>query len=245
MSLSHHQDLVVHPQYQELTPFLQALPQLFAQGQGEVIHNGRNQLRKFAWNGKEYVAKSYHRPHFVNQLVYGTIRPSKAKRAYENALLFQQLGVGTPQPVGYLTIRKGLLFDQSYFVTEASLCQVDFGILMTTEVPYMDEVLKEVARTTAVLHSNGYRHLDYGRGNILFRLDEGQKVRLDVIDLNRVAVGKVDVKSGCKNFERLPATPHMHRVMADTYAALRGFDKEECYTLMKAYRTADKGKEEY
>ena len=50
------------------------------------------------------------------------------------------------------------------------------------------------------------------------------------------------MKAGCKNFERLPATPHMHRLMANAYAEARGFDADECFRLMQAYRSVQPGK---
>lgn len=48
--------------------------------------------------------------------------------------------------------------------------------------------------------------------------------------------------TGCKNFERLPATPQMHRWMAEEYAKARNFDVEKCFELMRAYRSVQPGK---
>ena len=94
---------------------------------------------------------------------------------------------------------------------------------------------------TAVLHEHGYAHKDYGRGNILFqKTDKG--VRIEIVDLNRMYIGPIDMRKGCKNFERLPATPHMHRLLAEEYASVRGFDAEECFKLMQAFRSTQPGK---
>ena len=101
--------------------------------------------------------------------------------------------------------------------------------------------MSEVGRITGILHNHGYAHKDYGRGNILF-LHTEQGVYLEVVDLNRLAVGPLDMKAGCKNLERLPATPHMHRVLAEAYAKERGLDPEACYRLMVAYRSTQPGK---
>lgn len=244
MTLWNHRTLVLHPGYEPLHDFMLSLPQRFAQGDGQLIHNGRNQLRRISYQGTDYVVKSFRRPNPVNRWVYGLLRPSKALRAYRNALLYQKVGVGTPQPVGYLNIRRGLAFDQSYFVTLTSPCPWRYEDLFTHHFDYADDVLREIGRTTAVLHNHGLAHKDYGRANILFEQLPDGRIHLDIVDLNRMAVGPLNIKQGCKNFERLPATAHMHRVMAEAYAGARGFDAEACYRLMRHYRSTQPGQVE-
>ena len=155
--------------------------------------------------------------------------------------MFLNIGVGTPRPVGYLNIRKGLMFDRSYYVTYESPCPYTYEALFKQKFAYEDEVLRAVGATTALLHEHGYAHKDYGRGNILFGKTE-PGIAIEIVDLNRLAIGPLAMKAGCKNLERLPATPHMHRILADEYAKRRGFDAEECYRLMVAYRSTQPGK---
>lgn len=236
-----HRTLVVHPQFKDVEEFLASLPERFLRQEGTVIHKGRNELRRMSYGGKEFVVKSFHRPNIINRFVYGVFRPSKAKRSYNNALLYQQIGVGTPCPVGYLNVRSGGLFDRSYYVTLASDCPYTYEALFKQKFAYEDDVLRAVARTTALLHEHGLAHKDYGRGNILFRKEENG-IKIEVVDLNRMYVGKLDIKKGCKNFERLPATPHMHQILAEEYARLRGFDAAECLRLITAYRSVQPGK---
>lgn len=241
MSLFNHRTLVVHAACKDLESFVLSVPERFERGEGTVIHKGRNELRKITYGGRSFVVKSFHRPNLINRFVYGVFRPSKAKRSYEHARLFLEAGVGTPRPVGYLNIRKGLLFDRSYYVTYASECPYTYEALFKQKFDYEDDVIRAVARTTAILHEHGYAHKDYGRGNILFgKTSEG--IKIEIVDLNRLSVGKLDLRAGCKNLERLPATPHMHRVFADEYARLRGFDAEECYKLLVAFRSTQPGK---
>ncbi len=220
---------------------MRSLPERFAAGEGVVVYKGRNELRKMTCGGLDVVVKSFHRPNPVNRFVYGILRPSKAKRSYDNARKCRAIGVGTPAPVGYLNVRKGLLFDRSYYVSLASSCPYVYNDLFYRHFDYADEVVRAVGRTTAVLHGHGYAHKDYGRGNILFRkTDKG--IQIEIVDLNRMYVGPVGMRKGCKNFERLPATPHMHRLLAEEYAAARGFDAEECFKLMRAFRSTQPGK---
>ncbi|WP_300729987.1 lipopolysaccharide kinase InaA family protein [uncultured Bacteroides sp.] len=242
MSILNHRTVVLDPQFKDLEEFMLSIPALFTENKGVVIHKGRNELRRIEYKGVEYVVKAFHRPNIINRFVYGVFRPSKAKRSYHYANIYREIGVGTPTPVGYMNIRKGLLFDRSYYVTLTSTCPYRYEDLFTHDFPYAEEVLRAIGRTTAVLHEHGYAHKDYGRANILFQQLEDGSIKLEIVDLNRMAVGPIDMKAGCKNFERLPATPEMHRLMAEEYAKARGFDAQKCFELMQAYRSVQPGK---
>ncbi|MBQ8673337.1 MAG: hypothetical protein IJ511_04695 [Bacteroides sp.] len=237
----HPMTLVVNPSFEALRPFVASVPDRFERGEGSVIYQGRNELRVMEHEGKRYVVKSFHAPHLINRFVYGIFRPSKAKRSYDNAVIYLSIGVGTPAPVGYVNVRSGLLFDRSYYISEESRCPHVYSELFERKFPYEDEVMRAIGRVTATLHEHGYAHKDYGRGNILFGRDEDGTVRIEIVDLNRMHVGRIGLKAGCKNLERLPATPRMHALIAEEYARLRGFDAEECCRLMAAYRRVQPG----
>ena len=96
--------------------------------------------------------------------------------------------------------------------------------------------MREVGKLTALLHNHGIALKDYSRGNILFK-EEGGEVHLELVDLNRMYRGKIDLKRGCKNLERLPATPEMHRWLAEEYARARGYEVEACLSLIQDYRS--------
>ena len=245
MSLLHPTTLVLDPDFADLTEFMYSLPHRFAAGEGTVIHRGRNELRLIRLDSRALVVKAFRRPHIINRLVYGTLRSSKAKRSFDNATMLRRLGIGTPRPVGYLNIRSacGLLFDRSYYVSLQSDCTHLYQELFDRPFACEEAVLRAIGRLTATLHEHGLAHRDYGRANILFEPLPDGSVRLDLVDLNRMTVGGTfDVKAGCRNCERLPATPQMHRWMAEEYAAARGFDPVECFRRMEAYRQTQPGK---
>lgn len=241
MSIFHPQTLVLHPDFKHLENFVRSMPERFENEEGKIIHKGRNLLRTIEYEGKEYVVKSFRKPNVINRFVYGIFRSSKAKRSYDHALLLAAIGVGTPQPIGYLNIRSGWLFDKSYFITLKSECTHIYQDLFTRKFDYEEDVLRAIGRMTAVLHEHGYAHKDYGRANILFKKTP-QGIKLEVVDLNRMTIGTIGMKMGCKNLERLPATPQMHRWLAEEYAKARGFDAEECCKWMVAYRSTQPGK---
>ena len=226
---------VVHKDYKDIEDFILTIPSIFEKGEGKVIYKGRNELREFECSGKSFIVKSYKKPNIVNKFIYGIFRPSKAKRSYENALKLLEIGVGTPFPVAYINVRKCLLFDKSYFISLKSECSHVYKELIYNKFDEEELVMREIGRITAIMHNKGYAHRDYGCGNILFEKN-GNGVKIDLVDLNRMYIGTVDLKSGCRNFERIPANNKMQEQMAQEYAKLRNFNPDECYRLIKEFR---------
>lgn len=221
--------------FAELKDCIKVLPEYFRTDKGRLIYRGRNELREWEEKGYCLVVKSFAVPHLLNRLVYGILRTSKAQRSYEYAKLLLSEGIGTPVPVGFYTERSGLLFRRSYYVSLRSGCPYTYAEMAGGSVPVSDDVLRAIARTTARLHEKGFLHKDYSRGNILFGRSEDGQVRVEIVDLNRIRFQKIDMECGCRNFERLPGPPEWFRTMADEYAAVRGFDADECFRLIMKY----------
>ena len=224
----------VHKDYVHFFSFIQSLPSRFEQGEGTVIYKGRNELREFHYEGMDLVVKSFCKPHFINQIVYGLFRSSKAQRSFEYAELFLDAGILTPRPVGYYTERLGFLFTRSYYVCLKSECPYTYRDLRKQDFPRLKEILTAIAETTARMHEKGYLHKDYSAGNILFR-DDKKQIEVEVIDLNRMTFGPIDREKGCRNFERLPGSDDMLSLLAKIYAEIRGFDADTCFRLIKKY----------
>lgn len=234
--LIHPRKVMIHQDYDYLTTAVKTLPVLFSTRQGQVIHEGRNELRQLKMHGCNVVVKSFAIPNLINRIVYGTFRSSKAQRSFENALKLLDKGIGTPFPIGYYTERNGLLFAHSYYVSMQSECLHTYADLFEGKAVAEESVLKAIARTTALLHEAGFLHKDYSRGNILFSVDKASDtVKVEIVDLNRIRFQSIDMECGCKNFERLPGPKEWFRIMAKEYASVRGFDAEECYRLIMKY----------
>lgn len=230
----------IHEDYSSLREEIELIPQRFLKGEGELIYDGRNQLRLFEIGGFRMVVKSFQVPNLLNRVCYGLVRSSKAQRSFENALLLESFGIGTPEPVAYMTFRNGLLFSRSYYVSLESSCRHTYKDLWTQEIAYQDQLMEEIGRMTACLHENGWLHKDYSRGNILFDKMQDGTLRLEIVDLNRMRKGHVSITRGCRNFERLPATESMRGAMARGYATARGFDIKKCVDLMRHFRSRQK-----
>ena len=87
----------------------------------------------------------------------------------------------------------------------------------------------------AKLHEAEVYHADFSPGNVLYdRTEEG--VKFSLIDINRMHFGPVSLKRGCANFSRLWGREAAFRLMAETYAESRHFDKAECLRWILYYR---------
>lgn len=233
--------IMVNPNFLQIKGILDSLPETFRNNKGAVIYKGRNELRQIEYKGKQYVAKSFY-TNPINRFVYGIFRKSKAERSYLHALKLREIGVGTPEPVAFMDIRKWGVLEDSYYLSCRSDCPHVYVDIFSHKFACEDELMREIGRNVAIMHDNGLAHLDFGRGNILFRETTEGKVKIDIVDLNRMYFGELSMEKGCKNLERLPANPRQHRLIAEEYAKVRGFDADRCYELIRTYRSTQPGK---
>ncbi len=230
--------IIINPLYREYADFLHALPEIFRK-EGTLIYKGRNEVKLFKIRDKELVVKSFKVPHFINRIVYAYFRSSKAARSYCNGMKLMNKHIGTPAPVAYMELRKNGLFHQSFYICEKSRFHREFRELC--HYPGMDEadqILTDFAIFSANLHNKDVYHKDYTPGNILFgKVDD--KYEFELIDINRMIFCPVDIKMGCKNFDRLCIQDDMYKFVARVYAKERNFDPSECEKLIIKYRDPD------
>ena len=226
---------VSDPSDEQLKTFVCDLPRLFRTGQGRLLYQHRNVIRVFRVGERQVVVKSFAIPNPTNRLVYGFLRKSKAQRSYEYARLLNSLGICSPEPLAWLTERKGILFSHSYYACLQSTCPYTFTDLQNGKIrPLAEEerFFRLVARAVARLHDNGMIHRDLSQGNVLF--GDGDKV--EFIDLNRIRFQHVEMEEGCKNLsERLLANRRQRAILAEEYAKARGLDAAGCLRQVTRY----------
>ena len=235
MNITKNRKIFINPQYKELSKFIKSLPETFCEI-GEVLRNIRNEIRLIKTEGYNLVVKSYQVPNIVNKIAYCGLRKSKAERAYEYAKLLLSKGIGSPVPIAYITEKKKGLFHKSYFVSLLSECPYNYYDLFESVFDREKEILESIAGTTAKMHENNFFHQDYTGGNILFD-DKKSVIPIELIDLNRMSFRKINLEAGCKNFSKLRATEEMLEIMAKAYAKTRGYNEEQCVSLIKKYNT--------
>lgn len=227
--------MTINPTYEPLREWIASVPERFAT-EGEVIYDARNQIRLLtAPDGTKVCVKRFHRPLLFNRYIYRYLRDSKAKRSYDNGLYMLAHKVGTPEPVAYIETSRWGGLDYSYLLTlPSSLTRLhrEFTLAYT---PELENTIRPLARFTAHMHDEGILHLDFSPGNILWDFVDGE-YRFEVIDINRMAFGPVDMKSGCRSIRRLCARSRFFDEFADEYAKARHMDAAQCRYWIHYYR---------
>lgn len=225
--------ITINPAMRHMRPFVEQLPKLFPVS-GEVLHDGRNQIRAFDVGGEHFVVKRYKRPHLFNKIMYSFFRKNKACRAYEHALHLCELGFETPEPVAWSEYRTDGLVSDIYFISRRS----DFAPLSETMKRFPSAetlpVLEAFARFTVRLHEAGVCHEDFNQTNILWEYDSTEgRYRFLLIDINRMKFHARPMRPDeCMiNLRRLscPAVPFLY--ILDRYADARGWDVDD--TLLR------------
>ena len=127
-------------------------------------------------------------------------------------------------------MRSGLLLAESYYVSVSSDLPFTYIDLMQPgRVPGEEILLREVGRTAGRMHNLGMIHRDFSRGNILVGMKEGTPC-VEIIDLNRIRFHQINMAEGLANFNRLPVSDMMRRLLAEGYAETRGYDAAQCQT---------------
>jgi len=209
--------------------------------QGEILHRKRNTLKKMRLDDLAVVVKSFKVPGGLRALVYGQIRASKARRAFEYAQRLRSLGLETPNPIACFEEHEQRRLAASYFVCEYwphdfSMTQVLSGDAGRDTPGGAESIIEAFTQFTFELHEAGVLHRDHNASNTLVR-ERGEGWEFAIIDINRIRFGSLDLRERLQNFARLTDDIPTMQLLARTYARLSGESQELCETLlMKAKR---------
>lgn len=211
----------------ELRAFIERLPQAFAQGEGEVLYDKRNQIRKFQLgNGQVIIVKRYKRPNAFQRLCYSTFWQNKAEKAYHFADRLLQLGIETPAPLGALTLtnRFGLV-EQYYFASSEDTNQECMILAKEPQLQDREALGDALGAFLVKIHQKGFLHGDTNLANILYR-KEDDGYHFSVIDTNRSTfLDRPASHQECiNNLSRLSHHRDLLSFLAAAYAKHAGWD---------------------
>lgn len=231
--------MLLNNKYHLMRPWLERLPERFEQ-LGEVIYDKRNQLRVItAPDGTLVNVKRFCVPSQPNRLVYSLgIRQPKGKRAFTYPTRLLDRGISTPEPIAYIEQRDRFgLLGECYFVSVQSPLRHTLYEFGDAQEGTYEEMARELARFTAMMHDREVLHLDYSPGNILWDKDD-EGYHFAVVDINRMRFGPVSIKDGCAALRRLWGPKRFIELIARRYADARGFDENRAVQLTMQARTA-------
>lgn len=176
---------VINPAYGHVRPLVERIlqePGRVPDG-ARVIYDERNRLYQVQIGTDTFVVKAFRVPNPVNRLAYTTLRQSKARRSYDNAVRLQGMGVDTPDPVAWMEVRHGLLLSESFYI---SLLTPFPQIRHWERRPDAPRMLKAFGHEMLRLHRLGVWHKDFSPGNVLVETTPAGEYRFYHIDLNRM-----------------------------------------------------------
>ncbi|MCM1005416.1 MAG: lipopolysaccharide kinase InaA family protein [Prevotella sp.] len=181
----------------------------------EIIYDERNRLFRVYLNGIPYIVKAFRRPNAINAVAYVTVRKSKARRSFENALKLESLGIATPRPEAYMEVRSGLRLHESYYICrDVASPQIRFWEKRKDAPSLIPAFAADMLR----LHRLGVWHKDFSPGNILVGGNADIGYTFYYIDLNRMQFGVHKPASLLRMFGRLHDDEKSVAALARAYA---------------------------
>ena len=204
----------------------------FAQNGEQFGEASRNTIKLFNLNEFKVNVKAFKVPMFINRLIYGTIRKSKARRSFEFAKQLKYLGINSPKPVAYYEFSTFGLFGKSYYISEHLAYDLTYREL-TTDFNYPDHeiILRAFTRFTYDLHQNGINFLDHSPGNTLI-IKQDASYDFYLVDLNRMEFKDMSFNERIANFSKLTTHKSMIEVMSDEYSKCTGKSYNSIFDIM-------------
>ena len=222
----------LNEQYNNTKDFLLNIKKYFKEN-NQTIHKARNELKIIEYKNIETVVKAFKIPNKINQIVYAYFRDSKAKKSYKNAIKLKNLGLNTPEPIGYIEFYRNFLFKESFFIAEKY--DYNFTIrepLRNKELENREEIIIQFVNFTYSLHKNNVYHKDFSAGNTLV-LVEDNSYEFSIVDINRMEFKEIDLELGLDNFAKLWLDDEDIILIASTYAKLVNEDINKAINILK------------
>lgn len=214
----------VKSEMERFRPFVESLPEQF--DQGELIFQGRNIIRSFVVDGEHITVKRFRKPSGLNALLYGRVRKSKARRAFEHAVELQRLGIPTPEPIGWREDYLGGRIRETYLITRYSDYRPISEITNAFPEPHTPAVLDAFAAFIKQLHEAGVEHGDFNNGNTQWKADGQGGYLFEVIDINRMGFrGRpLTRKERLHNLRRITCPMTAYAYLLGRYGECCGWD---------------------
>jgi len=208
--------------YDALSPLVDSVVAHGLPADARMVYDGpRNTVVAVATEEAGDVSvKAYRVPIWVNRIIYGLFRASKASRAFNNAMRLLSLGFDTPEPIAYAEQRTFGMFGRSYY-----FCRHINGVREVRDIelrPECDAILREIAQLMVRLHAAGVLVKDFSPGNVLYRTDHEGKRHYMLVDINRMAFGVHDHEQQMSMFARILNTEELTAQLAREYCRAAG-----------------------
>lgn len=233
-------NIVINSSFQVLKTWIHQVPQLVAEGKGQLLYKGRNEIRSFETEGQTIVVKRYKRLNWINRIVYTFFRTNKARRSYENASRLRQRGFMTPHEIAYIEDKNKGLLTQVYYVC----CYTNAEPIRTNLIrqkPFDKELAVAYAHFVATLHEAGVLHRDLNPTNVLYTKHNGNYY-FELIDINRMHFfeGPVPKAECMENLTLFYWLTDAYCFILNEYAFTRGWTEADIAEAIHVKKQHDK-----
>lgn len=215
---------IVHPDYTYLQSQFDFLLENF-KNSGELIGSEkRNIIKVFKVEGLKVNIKSFKKPNFINSLIYGYFRKSKAQRSFEYANILLSKNIGTPQPLAFYENKTITGLKESYYFSVHQDVDLMFrNLIFDQNYPNRDEIIKQTAVFFYAIHNQGIEFIDNTAGNTLIKKIEDNKYSFYLVDLNRMRFHTfLSLENRIKNLSKLTTDNYINKKLSESYAQLFG-----------------------
>lgn len=203
-------------------------------GDYRPIYSGRNRVA-VSPDGS-LCLKSFAVPGFFKALWY-SVFPSKASRAYHNALMLKEKGIGTPEPYFYIERHGVPGLRESYYACECLRGYNDLrGVQDRADFP---EIAEALAAFISRLHEKEVWMKDLTMGNVLFVKENGVYC-FSLVDINRMSFAPRRLHDKLDDFGSLLETEGAVEAVAREYVALNQLDEDLVSSITDRYRSRQK-----
>lgn len=227
--------MTIQPAYRDYSAFISRIPEIFDMS-GEMIYQGRNTIKRFMYESREWIVKRYKKPNLIQRISYTFFKKSKAERAYLFSYELQARGIDTPEGIAYIEVKRNGLLNDSFFISPPCNDPTVYSTLGGKDE--FDTHLADCLATFFVqMHIKGVLHGDLNLNNILYhKKDEEDAFAFSVIDTNRSIFKPSPTRQEClDNLKRVTHQRCLLRYIITRYAILRKWNPEESVnTVMKA-----------
>lgn len=221
--------IVVHSKYEAYRKFIELIPSGNYTVE-KVFCNHRNVVELVACGEERFVIKRFKQPTWFNRFVYTFFRKTKAQRAFENAGLLLSKGIGTAEPVAWITEKHFGLFQTGWFVSQYLPYPALDAVLPTLSEEELALLSDNLVKFTRRMYQQSIINGDYNQGNILVRR-EADGYHFALVDINRLRQGKPSLNEEMNALVQLGVTGKDMGTVIPYYAEENHHDVEKSMFL--------------
>lgn len=165
-------------------------------------------------------------------MVYTFLRKTKAKRAFDYALMLRSMSIDTAEPVAFIEKKKHGFFHTGYFISR----YLPYDTLDKVYDSLPDEASREQLANgfltfTVNMANKGIINKDYNATNILAHREDGMW-HFALVDINRIRFGRPKLLDEAHAFEQLGASPQLLVKYLPQYAQSRKLDQDRLFAML-------------